>query len=336
MGGAAHGALTSLVCPGMDGNRTEFESFAASAQHVVEYLRAHTCLANWSVSRIDEVEQVHLHVSGDGLLHVGARVPREDTFCRRMLDGAARIVPDSQRDADYAALPASAQVRSYAGFPILEGDGSVFGTLCGVGMEPMRSTEEIDAELLGLLCTLLSGQLRLVRAAAAHRNSAVLADAAANTDVLTGVLSRRGWNIVTEDAEERVRALGVHGGVVMIDLDGLKAINDTQGHQAGDALLRRAGQALRGATRPVDSVARLGGDEFAVYVEDVALADLGALSRRYAEVLTAAGVAASVGAAPVIPTAGEGCVARALAHADVEMYAAKAARRAGAGSTPRR
>lgn len=309
----------------MEASPIDLESFSAAAMRVVDYLRSHSCLTDWSVSRIDGVEQVHLHVSGGGLIQVGDRVQWEDTFCRRMLGGAARIVPDSQRDADYAVLPAAAEVRSYAGFPIVEHDGSVFGTLCGVGAAPMASADELDADLLELLSTLLSSQLQLARAAALERRSAVMADAAANTDVLTGVLSRRGWDVVAADAQTRVAALGEHGGVVMVDLDGLKAINDAEGHPAGDALLRTTGKILSRATRPGDSVARLGGDEFAIYVDQVAPAELDDVAKRYADALAEAGVAASVGAAPVIPTAGQGVVASAVALADALMYEAKAA-----------
>jgi diguanylate cyclase (GGDEF)-like protein len=309
----------------MDAATTDLETFAVSAERVVDYLRTHTRLTDWSVSRVDGGEQVHLHVSGDDLLHVGDRVLWEDTFCRRMLAGAAHVVADSQLDPDYAELPAAADVRSYAGFPIVEGDGSLFGTLCGTGAEPLHSTDEVDARLLALFSELLSAQLRLVRSAATHQQSAVAATALANTDGLTGLISRRGWDLITAQAEERVTALGDLGGVVMIDLDGLKAVNDADGHQAGDRLLRTAGEALRTAARPGDFVARYGGDEFVVYVEGVPVADLDAVAQRYADALAAAGVGASVGAAPVVPAEGDGCVARALAQADALMYAAKSA-----------
>jgi diguanylate cyclase (GGDEF)-like protein len=313
----------------MDVTSTDLETFVASADRVVDYLRTHTCLTDWSVSRVDGVEQVHLHVSGDDILHVGDRVPWEETFCRRMLAGAAPVVVDSQRDADYADLPAAQDVRSYAGVPIREDDGALFGTLCGTGAQPMRSEEQIDADLLRVFSDLLSAQLHLVRAAAIHDRAAVTAAALAHTDALTGLLNRRGWDVVVADAEERVAALGDHGGVVVIDLDGLKTVNDTQGHLAGDEVLRTTAEALRAAARPGDAVARYGGDEFLVYADGVLTTDLDAVTRRYAAAVAAAGVAASVGAAAIVPTHGGGCVAHAIAEADAVMYAAKETRKSG-------
>ena len=87
---------------------------------------------------------------------------------------------------------------------------------------------------------------------------------AASFDALTGVMNRRSFEA---DATREVGRVARHGGrfsLVVLDLDGLKAVNDTLGHNAGDARLQALGAALRNSTRRVDSAYRLGGDEFAV------------------------------------------------------------------------
>lgn len=309
---------------------TELETFVASAQRVVDYLNARTPLTDWSVSRVAGDEQVHLHVRGQGVLNVGDRVPWQETFCRRMLAGAANPVRDAARDPGYADLPAAAEIRAYAGVPIHDGDGSLFGTLCGVGVEPLDPEQRIDRELLDVFSQLLSDQLVLVRAVATHLQSARLAEALASTDRLTGLMNRRGWDLLLGAAQDRVDALGDRAAVLMIDLDDLKTVNDSGGHHAGDALLVSAATALQGAVRESDVVARYGGDEFAVFVDAQEVTDLATVAAHYAGALESAGVAASVGAAPVLAGDGPGTgVQRALAEADAAMYAAKLRRRAG-------
>ena len=80
------------------------------------------------------------------------------------------------------------------------------------------------------------------------------------TDPLTGCLNRRGF----EEAVAAALTAGERFGLITLDLDGLKRINDGDGHAAGDAVLCAAVEALRAAVRPRDPVGRLGGDEFAV------------------------------------------------------------------------
>lgn len=82
----------------------------------------------------------------------------------------------------------------------------------------------------------------------------------ANTDPLTGLHNRRGFMAAFD--RETVSATPL--GLVILDLDGFKPINDTFGHACGDALLARVGARLSAATKPSDCVARLGGDEFAI------------------------------------------------------------------------
>ncbi|SMB83204.1 GGDEF domain-containing protein [Deinococcus hopiensis] len=86
----------------------------------------------------------------------------------------------------------------------------------------------------------------------------------ANHDVLTGLRNRRAFE---EDLVREVARSERHNtvfGVIVIDVDGLKRVNDTHGHDAGDALLVSFGKALTSVFRAEDQVFRLGGDEFAV------------------------------------------------------------------------
>lgn len=84
-------------------------------------------------------------------------------------------------------------------------------------------------------------------------------------DPLTGVLNRRGFDMTLEARLTRLLP-GETLGLMFLDLDGFKAVNDTLGHKAGDQILKTSANLLRGATRNVDQVARLGGDEFAIIV----------------------------------------------------------------------
>ena len=118
-------------------------------------------------------------------------------------------------------------------------------------------------------------------------------------------------------------------GVIVLDLDGFKTVNDSLGHTVGDALLVAAGDRLRKAVRPGDTVARLGGDEFAILLEDAPTIDrLGAhadrILRSLAEPFELAGkslvVTASAGVTLNRPGDGPDELIR---NADMAMYLAK-------------
>ena len=84
------------------------------------------------------------------------------------------------------------------------------------------------------------------------------------TDELTGLLNRRGFKLELERALARARRRHETGLLVLADLDHFKAINDSYGHPAGDAVLIAVSHLLRSKTRRSDYVARIGGDEFAI------------------------------------------------------------------------
>lgn len=91
----------------------------------------------------------------------------------------------------------------------------------------------------------------------------------AQHDPLTGLVNRSAFYDRVTVALARARRGNHRFGVMLIDLDRFKEVNDTLGHEAGDALLQEVARRVEGTVRDYDTVARLGGDEFAVLVEDV-------------------------------------------------------------------
>jgi diguanylate cyclase (GGDEF)-like protein len=86
----------------------------------------------------------------------------------------------------------------------------------------------------------------------------------AETDHVTGLLNRHAFVAAAEREHELAARTGADLAVVLIDLDGFKAVNDREGHAAGDRLLAELSAAWQGALRPADVLARHGGDEFAL------------------------------------------------------------------------
>jgi diguanylate cyclase (GGDEF)-like protein len=144
----------------------------------------------------------------------------------------------------------------------------------------------------------------------------------AATDSLTGTLNRRGF----EERLAGLRESDATVGVVMVDVDNLKEINDNHGHGAGDLAIRLVADSIRGAVRSADSVFRIGGDEFVVLLPDVASSEAARLADRISDAvsdqvfLNKRRLRASVGAAVGQATS----VDDVLREADAEMYRVKA------------
>jgi len=179
-----------------------------------------------------------------------------------------------------------------------------------------------------------SRRTRLATAVALRRDIARLAhelrqaerkiaelEARADVDPLTEILNRRGFEREFKRSLAYIARYGASAGLVYIDLDGFKAINDRHGHAAGDALLKAVARALTRHVRASDLVARLGGDEFAVLLWNASEAHAQAKARALEEAIAAAGVGASAG---IVALTGDITAAQALAAADKAMYARKA------------
>lgn len=128
--------------------------------------------------------------------------------------------------------------------------------------------------------------------------------AEALTDELTQVYNKRGWEKLLQAEEKRTRRYGHSSAIYVVDLDGLKEVNDTCGHLAGDELIRQTAQILRHSVRTEDVVAWLGGDKFAILTIETSETEANVLKKRIQQALINNQVEASVGVAIRLPATG--------------------------------
>jgi diguanylate cyclase (GGDEF)-like protein len=205
-------------------------------------------------------------------------------------------------------------------------------TLIALGLILYDHVQRLGALAFGLAFATLVGAV--IRMGLAFRDLRSLAEARtqAATDDLTALPNRR---LFMRCAREAITAAGLTGAgvsVLMLDLDNFKQLNDTLGHEAGDALLRLIGPRVRHAIRATDTLARLGGDEFAILlyphpgedgVSRVADNVVRALREPFEVQGLALRITASVGIA-AFPQAAD--AEELMKHADIAMYQAKASR----------
>ncbi len=153
--------------------------------------------------------------------------------------------------------------------------GSLVRTLVGTGQLPQVPAAQYmvyvgsvaEAMILALGLSLRVGQLRLERnRAQAERARAI---EIANLDVLTGLRNRRYLSTHLDELRASLPPEEQRGALLLFDLDHFKQINDTHGHDAGDAALIAVSDRCRHHLRDEDVVCRLGGDEFAVILKEI-------------------------------------------------------------------
>jgi len=143
-------------------------------------------------------------------------------------------------------------VTSLALVPLGEYDGAQFA-LVATRLHRSRTWRATDR-------TLLEAAARSVRGSLERLSRMEAAQAAAQTDSLTGLFNRRAF----DRHLEQLKSDGEPFQMVAIDLDGMKSVNDSEGHERGDTLITLFGQALQAQFRSSDRIYRLGGDEYAL------------------------------------------------------------------------
>ena len=191
---------------------------------------------------------------------------------------------------------------------------------------------DADGEPLYFISQIEDISSRKQRERALETQAARLAVIAA-TDQLTGLSTRRSWDVTIADRTSRPDQGLERFGIALIDLDALKEINDTHGHHAGDQALVAMASALRTVVRDEDLVARIGGDEFAILIPAISAEAMLALTERILDALPER-LSASAG---VASWDGSESPAELQRRADLALYAAKHAgkgRACLAGATP--
>ena len=183
------------------------------------------------------------------------------------------------------------------------------------------------------LAVLLREIERLQSALKAEQARVKELEASADTDPLTQVFNRRGFDRELKRSLAYVKRYWTRAALIYVDLDGFKPVNDQHGHAAGDAVLAAVAAVLVRNVRASDTVARLGGDEFGLILWNLSEADAAAkawaLEAAVGEASVewdggALAVGASIGFAMLGPSDE---LAEVLARADHAMYARKAARK---------
>ncbi len=247
-----------------------FSDFESASAHVLEFLHARLGFKLWMVTRKQNENWIVLNAK-DEAYSVKPQDVFEWTssFCSRMVEGLGPcIAPDSDQIPAYTEAPIGQQVsiRAYIGVPLILESGELFGTLCAIDPEPKHEsiTDELPLVQMSarLLATILESEMKLsteMRISERALNDSM-------KDPLTSLYNRRGWKKLVAAEEARCIRYGHPAGIISIDLDNLKTINDSEGHLAGDRLIKSFARILTSTLRKPDIVARVGGDEFAVLV----------------------------------------------------------------------
>jgi diguanylate cyclase (GGDEF)-like protein len=250
-------------------------------------------------------------------------LPREDTFCRYVLETDKHlVVQDTLLDERFRQHPAVTHpphVRFYAGFPLRTDDGFIVGTICAIDSQP-RTFGKRDARVLEELAGAVMDRLALAKLA--------------STDGLTGLLTRRSFR---EEASRLVAQANRHRheiSCVMLDIDHFKKINDDHGHAAGDEVLKSVAMVCKGQLRVGDLFGRLGGEEFAIVLPHVGREGAMATAEKLRQAVAATRIPLEAGDLSVTASFGvtvASIVAKdidsLLAQADAAMYQAKGAGR---------
>lgn len=203
--------------------------------------------------------------------------PRSVSFCGHAINGSEVFVVENalcdERFCDNPLVADDPSIRFYAGYPLHSPDGARLGTLCIIDRQPREFSAE-EARTLKELGEMVEAELFSVTSL--------------STDRLTGLTNRRGFYAIAPYALALCRRQREPATLAMMDVDGLRRVNDLAGRDAGDELLGEFARYLIKSCRESDVVARLDGGGFCVLMPGMDERDALAAIRRLRHAVEAA------------------------------------------------
>lgn len=259
----------------------------------------------------EENEHLYLIVTGSVAVHVASASRSYVQLGPGACVGELSVIDQSPTSADVVAVESTVVV--------------------GVHRSQVLALIDASAEAARNLLKILTGRVRhdnVVLAESDQRQAEL--EQVAMVDATTGLRNRRWLDMAFERQIMRTISQRQPVALLMIDLDDFKDVNDSRGHVAGDAVLRRVAQQLADALRPQDLVARYGGDEFAVLLPNLDANKAVVIAERLRQLVsTVAGEATQANQAGVTISIGvatareETTLAAMIASADAALYRAK-------------
>lgn len=221
-----------------------------------------------AINIIDEDWQ---RIAGQAGLKI-AECSRDMSICTRVVfDDELLVIPDLAEDPElrsFSFVLDDPRFRFYAGAPVRLESGLPVGAFCILDQSP-RQFSPVEERSLRHFAQIASALLRLQKTNLLMGLAEGDLRTAAMTDPLTRFFNRAALEGLVDNALSAAVAAGRHFGVLYLDMDGFKEINDRFGHNVGDEVLCEAAVRIRSVVDAGDLVVRMGGDEFAIFVPNI-------------------------------------------------------------------
>lgn len=244
--------------------------FGAPAGFIVQFTENGTC------------QIVMANQSGNHPYEAGAIIDSSaDIFCRKVVNQCQPLYErHASSNPEWNNNPEvhNDGFNSYLGYPVRWPDGTVFGTICVM--------DYCETDYSDMYVQLMDQFRHFIEADLKLKEKYLQVEQMSYRDSLTKLYNRRGFFNYAQRLINLSHRLDIPVGLIFLDVDGLKSINDQYGHESGDVVLEVVGSSIAEVVRESDIAARLGGDEFVLLAQMDHDNDLLTLQTRLDQILS--------------------------------------------------